>query len=170
MSSIEEASDDSDELYEHFKIEVDPGQALLRIDKFLMDRIPDISRSRLQAAAKAEALLVNDKPVKSNYKVKPSDVIQLLLPFQKRELELISEDLPLDIVYEDDSLILLNKQAGLVVHPGHGNYTGTLVKRADSSLRKPSKYRRCKSPGPRAPTRQTDDRFNGGGQNGFGND
>ena len=83
MSSIEEASDDSDELYEHFKIEVDPGQALLRIDKFLMDRIPDISRSRLQAAAKAEALLVNDKPVKSNYKVKPSDVIQLLLPFQK---------------------------------------------------------------------------------------
>lgn len=127
MSSIEEASDDSDELYEHFKIEVDPGQALLRIDKFLMDRIPDISRSRLQAAAKAEALLVNDNPVKSNYKVKPSDVIQLLLPFQKRELELISEDLPLDIVYEDDSLILLNKQAGLVVHPGHGNYTGTLV-------------------------------------------
>lgn len=123
----EENPEDSEELYEHFSVEVDPGQALLRIDKFLMDRVPDISRSKLQQAAKAEALLVNEKSVKPNYKVKPGDLIQLFLLHEKRALELIPEDIPLEIVYEDNDLLVINKQAGLVVHPGHGNYTGTLV-------------------------------------------
>lgn len=119
--------DEADELYEHFKILVDKGQSQVRIDKFLFDRLAHTSRNRIQTAAKAGSILVNSKPVKSNYKVKPLDEISIVLPYPVREFELIAEDIPLTILYEDDYLMVVNKQAGLVVHPGHGNYTGTLV-------------------------------------------
>jgi len=115
------------ELYEHFHIVADKGQGLLRIDKFLSNRLENVSRTRIQAAASAGNILVNDHPARPSYKVKPGDVISILLPHPPREIEIIPEDIPLDIIYEDDDIIVLNKQAGLVVHPGHGNYTGTLV-------------------------------------------
>ena len=114
-------------LYEHYKLEVDPGQKMLRVDKYLVNRIDNASRSRIQAAADAGNILVNGQSVKSNYKVKPGDEVTIMMDFPRRELKIIPEDIPLNIVYEDDQLIVLNKQPGLVVHPGHGNYTGTLV-------------------------------------------
>jgi 23S rRNA pseudouridine1911/1915/1917 synthase len=124
--------DDSEELddqvmYEHHKLEVDPGQKMLRVDKYLVNRIDNASRSRIQAAADAGNILVNGQSVKSNYKVKPGDEVAVVMDFPRRELKIIPEDIPLNIVYEDDQLIVLNKQPGLVVHPGHGNYSGTLV-------------------------------------------
>lgn len=115
------------EMFEHFRLAVDPGQSAMRIDKFLSNRLENASRSRLQAAADAGNILVNNEPVKSSYKVKPHDDIQIVMDFPRRELKIIPEDIPLNIVYEDDQLIVVNKSAGLVVHPGHGNYTGTLV-------------------------------------------
>ncbi len=118
---------EENELFEHYRITVDPGQSLLRIDKFLSNRMNNASRSRIQAAAEAGNILVNNEPVKPNYKVKPNDEIQLVLNYPRHELKIIPEDIPLEIVYEDDQLIVINKPAGLVVHPGHGNYTGTLV-------------------------------------------
>lgn len=114
-------------LYEHYNVLVDPGQSLMRIDKFLSDRLKHASRSRLQAAADAGNILVNKVSVKSSYKVKPGDEISIMMDHPRHELKIIPEDIPLNIVYEDDSLIVINKPAGLVVHPGHGNYTGTLV-------------------------------------------
>lgn len=126
-SAPDEEQDDNEELYTHFEVIVDRGQNPLRIDKFLIDRLPQISRNRLQNAAHAECLLVNKKPVKPNYKVKPEDTITLLMPHQKRELEIIPENIPLNIVYEDDEVAVINKPAGMVVHPGYGNYTGTMV-------------------------------------------
>ncbi|MCT4582542.1 MAG: RluA family pseudouridine synthase [Flavobacteriales bacterium] len=117
----------SEELFEHHKVQADKGQEPVRIDKFLMDRIPNTSRNKLQIAAKNGNILVNNLAVKSNYKVKPNDEISIVLPYPIRNIELIPEDLPLDIVYEDDELIVINKKAGMVVHPGFGNYTGTLV-------------------------------------------
>lgn len=119
--------DTGEELFEHFRITVDKGQALLRIDKFLFDRLAKASRNRIQSAAKNGNILVNGKAVKPSYKVKPGDDISIVLPYPVRELELIPEDIPLDIVYEDDHLVVINKPAGIVVHPGYGNYTGTLV-------------------------------------------
>ena len=119
--------EESEELFEHHNVTADLGQEPLRIDKFLMDRIPKTSRSKLQIAAKNGSILVNKEAVKANYKVKPLDEISIVLPYPIRNIELIPEDIPLDIIYEDDELIVLNKQAGLVVHPGYGNYTGTLV-------------------------------------------
>lgn len=123
----ESNQDEADELYEHFNIVVDKGQALIRIDKFLFERLTNTSRNRIQTAAKAGSILVNKKPVKSNYKIKPFDEISIVLPYPLRNLELVAENIPLDILYEDEEVIVLNKQAGIVVHPGHGNYTGTLV-------------------------------------------
>lgn len=123
----DEASAQDGELYEHYNITADPGQEPLRIDKFLIDRIPNTSRNKLQVAAHNGNIRVNDKEVKPNYKVKPHDNISIVLPYPVREIELIPEDIPLDIVYEDDDLIVLNKPAPMVVHPGYGNYTGTLV-------------------------------------------
>ncbi len=122
-----EENQDSEELYEHYNFVADKGQEPLRIDKFLSDRVPNTSRNRLQAAAKNGNILVNSKVVKSNYKVKPHDEISIVLPYPVREIELIPEQMPLDILYEDDEVLVLNKQAGVVVHPGYGNYTGTLV-------------------------------------------
>ena len=121
------ADDESGQLYEHFRITADKGQQLLRIDKFLFDHLPGTSRNRIQKAAEVGFVHVNDKPVKSNYRVKPFDVVTLMLDRPRYETTIEPEDIPLDIVYEDDSLMVVNKPAGLVVHPGHGNYTGTLV-------------------------------------------
>ncbi len=116
-----------EELFEHYRFEADKGQGLLRIDKFLVNRIENASRSKIQEAADAGNIRVNDKPVKSNYRVKPYDVVTIVMAYPPREIEIIPEDIPLTIVYEDDQLVVVNKQAGMVVHPGYGNYTGTLV-------------------------------------------
>ena len=124
--SLTELSEDT-ELFEHYRFTADKGQSLLRIDKFLTDRIEGISRNRIQQAADAGCILVNEKPVKSNYKIKPLDVVSVVMDRPRREIEIIPEDIPIHIVYEDDDLLVVNKQPGLVVHPGHGNYTGTLV-------------------------------------------
>lgn len=116
-----------DELFEHFRFDVPKGQLLLRIDKFLMNLIPNATRNKIQNAATAGDIYVNDLPVKSNYKVKPFDVVRIMLSHPPFENRVDPENIPLDIVYEDEALLLINKPAGLVVHPGHGNYTGTLV-------------------------------------------
>lgn len=115
------------ELFEHFRFVVDAGQSTMRIDKFLSSRIENTSRTRIQGAANAGNILVNDQTVKPNYRIKPADVIQIVLPNPPREIELIPQDIPIDIVYEDDDVIVVNKKAGMVVHPAYGNYTGTLV-------------------------------------------
>jgi 23S rRNA pseudouridine1911/1915/1917 synthase len=118
---------DEQDLYEHLRIIVDKGQSLLRIDKFLMHRVENASRNRIQNAIELDNVLVNDKPVKSSYKVKPLDVISVVLPHPPRDTEVYPENLPIDIVYEDDDVLVVNKAAGMVVHPGYNNYTGTLV-------------------------------------------
>ena len=115
------------EQFEHYRFIADPGQGLLRIDKFLANRIEGTSRNRIQLASEAGSINVNGIPVKSNYRVKPGDEVTIMLNYPRRELKLIPEDIPLNIIYEDDELIVINKPAGLVVHPGHGNYSGTLV-------------------------------------------
>lgn len=119
--------EDGRELYEHFRFVADKGQQLLRVDKFLVERMEKTSRNRIQQAADAECIIVNGKPVKSSYKVKPGDVISIVMDRPRYDFEIIAENIPLDIVYEDDSLLVVNKPPGLVVHPGHGNYSGTLV-------------------------------------------
>jgi 23S rRNA pseudouridine1911/1915/1917 synthase len=118
---------DNHELFEHFRFVADPGQAPLRIDKFLFNKLESTSRSRIQAAANAGNILSNSQPVKPNYRVKPGDLITVVLPHPPRKIELIPEDIPLDIQFEDEDIIVVNKRCGLVVHPGYGNYTGTLV-------------------------------------------
>ena len=115
------------QLYEHFRFTADKKQSLLRIDKFLIDRLVSISRNRIQLAAEANYIQVNGKAVKSNYRVKPLDVITVMMSYPRHETEIIPEDIPIDIIYEDSELLVVNKPTGLVVHPGHGNYTGTLV-------------------------------------------
>jgi 23S rRNA pseudouridine1911/1915/1917 synthase len=123
----EEESVDQQELFEHYRFKADPGQSLLRIDKFLSDRIENSSRTRIQNAANAGNILVNNNTVKPNYRIKPGDIVQVVLPTPPREIELIPEDIPLNIVYEDDDVLVVNKDPGMVVHPAYGNYTGTLV-------------------------------------------
>jgi len=127
MEGTDLTIDEADELFEHFKFIADPKQKLLRIDKFLCDKLPSTSRNRIQLTAKAGFLKVNNLSVKPNYRVRPGDVITLEMPFPIRDRTIIAEELPLDIIYEDDEVLVLNKQAGMVVHPGYGNYTGTLV-------------------------------------------
>ncbi|MDR3245758.1 MAG: RluA family pseudouridine synthase [Prevotellaceae bacterium] len=124
---IEIDNEDSVELFEHFHFNVDKGQSPLRIDKFVTHRIENASRNRIQAAVSAECILVNGKSVKSSYKVKPLDDISIMMPYERRGIELVAENIPLNIVYEDDDLIVVDKEVGMVVHPGHGNYSGTLV-------------------------------------------
>ncbi|MDR2423890.1 MAG: RluA family pseudouridine synthase [Prevotellaceae bacterium] len=119
--------EESNELFEHYHFKVDRGQSLLRIDKFVAGRIENISRNRIQTAADANCILVNSKPVKSSYRVKPLDEISIVMPYEKRHLEILSENIPINIVHEDNDLIVVYKEAGMVVHPGHGNYSGTLV-------------------------------------------
>lgn len=127
ISDNNDLQEEEQELYEHYRFIVDKGQGLLRIDKFLMSRIENVSRNKIQQAADAGNIIVNDKVIKSSYKVKPEDVITVMMPHPVRELKLISEDIPLDILYEDKDLIVINKPAGMVVHPAYGNYNGTLV-------------------------------------------
>ncbi|MGB0198518.1 MAG: RluA family pseudouridine synthase [Flavobacteriaceae bacterium] len=116
-----------DALYEHFSFMADTGQTPLRVDKFLMNRIENATRNKIQQAAKAGSVHVNGTAVKSNYKVKGGDTVKVLFAHPPHENLLVGEDIPLCIVYEDDSLIVVDKPAGLVVHPGHGNYSGTLL-------------------------------------------
>ncbi|MCA1918837.1 RNA pseudouridine synthase [Flavobacterium piscis] len=127
MNNNNENLDLEDELFEHFRFEVPKGQAFLRIDKYLMNLIQNATRNKIQNAAAEGNIFVNDIPVKSNYKVKPFDVVTVMLTHPPFENHILPEDLPLNIVYEDDALLLINKEPGMVVHPGHGNYTGTLV-------------------------------------------
>jgi 23S rRNA pseudouridine1911/1915/1917 synthase len=127
MNSSEIQEINEDELFEHFKFEVPKGQLLFRIDKYLMGMLPNATRNKIQNAATSGNIFVNNATVKSNYKVKPLDVVQVMLSHPPFENRVDPEDIPLDIVYEDEALLLINKPAGLVVHPGHGNYTGTLV-------------------------------------------
>lgn len=122
-----EPVNESLELYEHFRTVVDKGQTPVRIDKYLFERIVNASRNRIQTAADNGFVMANGKPVKSSYKVKPLDVLTVMMDRPRYENDIIPEDIPLDIVYEDDDLMVINKPAGLVVHPGCGNYHGTLV-------------------------------------------
>lgn len=122
-----EPAPDAAELFEHFRFVVDKGQSPQRIDKYIFDRLEHASRNRIQKAADAGMVMVNDRPVKSNYKVKPLDVIAIMMDRPRYSSEIEPEEIPLDIVYEDDCLIVINKPAGLVVHPGCGNFHGTLV-------------------------------------------
>lgn len=131
LTDIEDSCDDIEpsgtELYEHFRVTVDKGQAPMRVDKYLFERIVNASRNRIQQAADAGYVMANGKPVKSSYKIKPCDVITVMMNRPRYENDIIPEDIPLDIVYEDKYLMVINKPAGLVVHPGCGNYHGTLV-------------------------------------------
>ena len=132
------ASDEDDEaagLYEHFAITADKGQSLLRLDKFLTAHMMHCSRNRIQAVADSGNILVNGVPAKSSYKVKPFDRIQVVLPYPKTEYEIVPEDIPLTIPYEDDDIVLVDKPAGMVVHPGVGNHSGTLVNAMSWHLR-----------------------------------
>ncbi|RXJ49497.1 RluA family pseudouridine synthase [Gelidibacter gilvus] len=122
---LEDQNDD--DLYEHYAFTAVKGQNPLRIDKYLMNFIENATRNKIQAAAKNGSIYVNDIPVKSNYKVKPFDEIRVLFEHPPYEYLLTPEDIPLNIVYEDDDLLVVNKEAGMVVHPGHGNYSGTLI-------------------------------------------
>lgn len=124
---LELLEQEEQELFEHIRIVADKGQALLRLDKFLMNRVENTSRNRIQNAIDADTVRVNDKIVKASYKVKPLDVVTMVLPDPPRDTEVYPEDIPLDIIYEDDDVLIVNKEAGMVVHPGFNNYTGTLV-------------------------------------------
>ncbi|MBO6034599.1 MAG: RluA family pseudouridine synthase [Paludibacteraceae bacterium] len=119
--------EDEVERYEHYRFTADPGQTLIRVDKFLTDRITGASRSRVQQSADAGNVEVNGEPQKSSYKVKPGDVVTVMMSYPPKDTSIIPEDIPLDIVYEDDELLVVNKPAGMVVHPGHGNFQGTLL-------------------------------------------
>ena len=121
------AEDEQQEMFEHFRFDIDKGQTPMRVDKYLATHMEYTSRHRIQLAIKQDYIRVNDKIVKANYVVRPGDVVTFVMPYQRRGLEILPEDIPLDIVYEDDDLLVLNKKAGMVVHPGHGHFSGTLV-------------------------------------------
>jgi 23S rRNA pseudouridine1911/1915/1917 synthase len=123
----EQQHEEEEELYEHYNIKADKGQAVLRIDKFLSDRLPNSSRNKIQQAAHSGNVVVNGNEVKPNYKIKPLDEVSIVLPYPPRETELKPQPMDLDIVYEDDTLLVLNKPSNMVVHPGYGNFDGTLV-------------------------------------------
>lgn len=127
MKDNEEHITTDDELYEHFKFVASEGQEPLRVDKFLMNFIENATRNKIQQAVKAGNVLVNEAVVKSNYKVKAQDVVRVVLAHPPHENLLVPENIPLDIIHEDNEVIVVNKPAGMVVHPGHGNYSGTLV-------------------------------------------
>ncbi|SFG05995.1 RluA family pseudouridine synthase [Prevotella sp. KH2C16] len=127
IEDIDDLDDDGQQLYEHFRFVVDEGQNPIRIDKYMSEKMQHSSRNRIQQAADAGFIHVNDKPVKSNYKVRPGDVITLMLDRPKHDNTIVAEDIPLDVVYEDEEVMVINKPAGLVVHPGAGNFHGTLI-------------------------------------------
>ncbi len=126
-TDFQDDNTDSDELFDHFNITVDRGQSMMRIDKFLTIHMENKSRHRIQMAADNGNILVNGKAVKNSYKIKPLDQISFVLPYPPRAGEVEAEDIPLDILFEDDDILVVNKPAGMVVHPGHGNFSGTLV-------------------------------------------
>ena len=126
-NQIDDLENEDDELYEHHRFVVDPGQGLLRMDKYLMIKVQNATRTKIQLAIEAESVKVNNKITKASYQVKPDDVITVSLPYPPRENTLVPENIPLNIVYEDDDLLIVNKAPGMVVHPGFGNWTGTLV-------------------------------------------
>ena len=124
----EEAPEDEEQgMFEHFRLNVDPGQTPMRIDKFMASHLEDTARHRIQCAIKEGYVRVGEKVAKANLIVRPGDVIRFMMPYRRRGMEILPEDIPLDIVYEDDDLLVVNKPAGMVVHPGHGNYNGTLI-------------------------------------------
>jgi 23S rRNA pseudouridine1911/1915/1917 synthase len=127
MNVQEENEEADDELFEHHRIVADAGQSLLRIDKFLMDRLPNATRSKLQNGIRDGFVKVNDKVIKPNYKVHPLDVITVVLPEPPRDTDVKPENIPLNIVFEDEHLLVVNKEAGMVVHPAYQNWSGTLV-------------------------------------------
>ncbi len=127
LSEDELVEDQNSELFEHYRFVADKGQGMIRVDKYLAMHIVGVSRNRIQQAAEADCILVNNTPVKSNYRIKPLDVISVVMNRPPRELEIIPENIPLDVVYEDEDLMVINKPPGLVVHPGFGNYQGTMV-------------------------------------------
>ena len=127
LDDVDATSDDDGQLYEHLRMEVDRGQEPVRIDKYMSEHVQHSSRNRIQKAADAGFIQVNGTPVKSNYKVRPGDIITLMLDRPHYDTTIEPEDIPLDVVYEDDQLMVVNKPAGLVVHPGVGNFHGTLV-------------------------------------------
>lgn len=118
---------DCGELFEHFRLEVDAGQAPVRIDRYMSEHMEDTSRSRVQQAIKEGYVTVNGEPAKANYAVRPGDLISFSMPYRRRGLEIVPQDIPLNIVYEDEDVLVVDKPAGMVVHPGHGHYEGTLI-------------------------------------------
>jgi len=124
---LKNLEDDNDDLFEHYRFQVDNRQSPIRIDKFLMDRLPNATRNKIQNAIKDDFVKVNQNGIKSNYKVRPNDLITISLPEPPRETEILPENIPLNIVFEDDHLIVINKPPGMVVHPAYSNWTGTLV-------------------------------------------
>ena len=140
LDDVEPVVDNPAELYEHFRVVVDKGQSQVRVDKYLFERLVNSSRNRIQKAADAGLIMANGKPVKSSYKVKPCDVLTVMMDRPRYDNDIIPEDIPLDIVYEDNDLMVVNKPAGLVVHPGCGNYHGTLVNSIAWHLKDNPKY------------------------------
>ena len=140
LLDLEELEDDSPQLYEHYRFVVDKGQVPVRVDKYMCEKLQHSSRNRIQKAADAGFVHVGDRPVKSNYKVRPGDVVTLMLDRPRFETSIVAEDIPLDIVYEDSQLMVINKPAGMVVHPGCGNFTGTLVNAIAWQLRDMKAY------------------------------
>ena len=140
LDDVEPVVDNPAELYEHFRVVVDKGQSQVRVDKYLFERLVNSSRNRIQKAADAGLIMANGKPVKSSYKVKPCDVLKVMMDRPRYDNDIIPEDIPLDIVYEDNDLMVINKPAGLVVHPGCGNYHGTLVNAIAWHLKDNPKY------------------------------
>ena len=140
LDDVEPVVDNPAELYEHFRVVVDKGQSQVRVDKYLFERLVNSSRNRIQNAADAGLIMANGKPVKSSYKVKPCDVLTVMMDRPRYDNDIIPEDIPLDIVYEDNDLMVINKPAGLVVHPGCGNYHGTLVNAIAWHLKDNPKY------------------------------
>lgn len=127
MSDVTQEADEEEDLFEHYRIVVDKGQSPMRLDKFLSLHVPNATRTKIQNGIDVAAIKVNDTPSKASYKVKPGDVLVLALPQPPRDTEIIPENIPLDIIYEDEEITLVNKPAGMVVHPAFGNWTGTLV-------------------------------------------
>ena len=140
LDDVEPVVDNPAELYEHFRVVVDKGQSQVRVDKYLFERLVNSSRNRIQKAADAGLIMANGKPVKSSYKVKPCDVLTVMMDRPRYDNDIIPEDIPLDIVYEDNDLMVVNKPAGLVVHPGCGNYHCTLVNAIAWHLKDNPKY------------------------------
>lgn len=140
LDDVEPVVDNPAELYEHFRVVVDKGQSQVRVDKYLFERLVNSSRNRIQKAADTGLIMANGKPVKSSYKVKPCDVLTVMMDRPRYDNDIIPEDIPLDIVYEDNDLMVVNKPAGLVVHPGCGNYHGTLVNAIAWHLKDNPKY------------------------------